>query len=99
MIVRSSLFPQKRANEVMKWRNNQRMKEKQAADQEVIAVKEAAHLLEYHARLTRKRALGRYKLRPEGPRQKMIQEDTHPTLSVLVKGTPLTSTCGICQCK
>ena len=62
------------------------MKEKQAADQEVISAKEAVHQEEYHARLARKRALGRYKLRAEGPRQKMIQEDTHPTLSVIVKG-------------
>uniref|UniRef100_A0A2A4JYC4 Translation initiation factor IF-2, mitochondrial n=1 Tax=Heliothis virescens TaxID=7102 RepID=A0A2A4JYC4_HELVI len=77
---------EKRANEVMRWRHNQRMKEKQAADQEVIAAKEAAHHAQYAARLARKRKLGRYKLRADGPRQKMIQHDTHPTLSVIVKG-------------
>lgn len=77
---------EKRANEVMRWRHNQRMKEKQAADQEVIAAKEAAHHEQYAARLARKRALGRYKLRADGPREKMIQHDNHPTLTVIVKG-------------
>ncbi|RVE55305.1 hypothetical protein evm_000203, partial [Chilo suppressalis] len=77
---------EKRANEVMKWRHNQRMKERQAADLQIIEAKEAAHKAEYHAARAKKRAMGRYKLRPDGPRQKMIQEDTHPTLSVIVKG-------------
>ncbi|XP_075982987.1 mitochondrial translation initiation factor 2 [Anticarsia gemmatalis] len=77
---------EKRANEVMKWRHNQRMRDKQAADLEVISAKEAAHQQQYAAALARKRALGRFKLRPAGPRQKMIQHDDHPTLSVLVKG-------------
>ncbi|XP_022836371.1 translation initiation factor IF-2, mitochondrial-like, partial [Spodoptera litura] len=77
---------EKRAGEVMRWRHSQRMKEKQAADVEVIAAREAAHQRAYTARLAHKRALGRYKLRAEGPRQKMIQYDTHPTLTVIVKG-------------
>ncbi|KAH9630044.1 hypothetical protein HF086_008014 [Spodoptera exigua] len=77
---------QKRASEVMRWRQAQRMKEKQAADVEAIAAKDAQHQQAYAARLARKRALGRYKLRAEGPREKMIQEDTHPTLTVIVKG-------------
>ncbi|XP_035449865.2 translation initiation factor IF-2, mitochondrial isoform X3 [Spodoptera frugiperda] len=77
---------EKRAGEVMRWRHTQRMKEKQASDLEVIAAKEACHQLQYSARLARKRALGRYKLRADGPREKMIQYDTHPTLTVVVKG-------------
>ncbi|XP_028177069.1 translation initiation factor IF-2, mitochondrial [Ostrinia furnacalis] len=77
---------EKRANEVMKWRHNQRMKEKQAVDLQAIEAKEAAHEAEYRAMLARKRAMGRYKMRREGPREKMLREDTHPTLSVLVKG-------------
>lgn len=77
---------EKRAAEVMKWRHNQRMKEKQASDLEVIAAKEATHRQQYRQQLERKRAMGRMRLRPEGPRQKMIQYDDHPTLSVIVKG-------------
>ncbi|KAJ8724167.1 hypothetical protein PYW07_008147 [Mythimna separata] len=77
---------EKRAAEVMRWRHNVRMKEKQAVDEEAIAAKTAAHQEQYHARLAHKRALGRYKMRAEGPRAKMIQHDTHPTLSVIVKG-------------
>lgn len=77
---------ERRANEVMKWRHNQRMKDKQVADLEVIAAKEAQHKETYHAALTRKRALGRYRMKPTGPRQKMIQYDNHPTLNVVVKG-------------
>ncbi|KPJ17703.1 Translation initiation factor IF-2, mitochondrial, partial [Papilio machaon] len=77
---------EKRANEVMRWRHSQRMKEKQEEDLEVISAKEAEHRAQYKARLAHKRALGRLRLRPDGPRQKQIQEDTHPTLSVIVKG-------------
>ncbi|XP_063367747.1 translation initiation factor IF-2, mitochondrial [Cydia amplana] len=77
---------EKRAAEVMKWRHNQRMKEKQASDLEVIAAKAAAHRQQYRQQLERKRAMGRMRLRPVGPRQKMIQYDDHPTLSVIVKG-------------
>ncbi|XP_063538875.1 translation initiation factor IF-2, mitochondrial [Cydia strobilella] len=77
---------EKRAAEVMKWRHNQRMKEKQTSDHEVIAAKEATHRQQYRQQLDRKRAMGRMRLRPVGPRQKMIQYDDHPTLSVIVKG-------------
>ncbi|CAH2094258.1 unnamed protein product [Euphydryas editha] len=77
---------EKRANEVMKWRHNQRMKEKQESDQEAISIKESEHQTQYKQMLAQKRAMGRFRTRPDGPRQKMIQEDDHPTLSVLVKG-------------
>ncbi|KAG6442547.1 hypothetical protein O3G_MSEX002418 [Manduca sexta] len=77
---------EKHANKVMKWRHNQRMKEKQDSDYEVIEAKTAEYRQEYRAKLMKKRTMGRFRLRPEGPRQKMIQEDTHPTLSVIVKG-------------
>ncbi|XP_032521055.2 translation initiation factor IF-2, mitochondrial [Danaus plexippus] len=77
---------EKRANEVMRWRSNQRMKEKQAVDSEAISVKEISHREEYQRQLAAKRALGRMKTRQQGPRQKMIQEDGHPALHVLVKG-------------
>ncbi|KAL0869414.1 hypothetical protein ABMA27_007652 [Loxostege sticticalis] len=77
---------EKRANEVMKWRHSQRMKEKQVVDLEAIEAKEAEHNAQYQATLARKRAMGRFKLRRQGPREKMIQEDTHPTLNVFVKG-------------
>ncbi|XP_060805283.1 translation initiation factor IF-2, mitochondrial [Amyelois transitella] len=77
---------EKRANEVMKWRQNQRMREKQEQDRTAIEAKETAHQEQYKAMLARKRALGRFKMRADGPRQKMIQHDTHPTLNVIVKG-------------
>lgn len=70
----------------MKWRHNQRMKEKQAQDLTMIEAKEAEHRQQYKAQLAKKRAMGRFRLRPDGPRQKMIQEDTHPTLSLVIKG-------------
>lgn len=72
----------------MKWRHGRRMKEKQARDLTAIEAKEAEHLQQYRERLAKKRAMGRFKLRPDGPRQKMIPEDSHPTLSLVVKGEP-----------
>ncbi|CAK1583259.1 unnamed protein product [Parnassius mnemosyne] len=75
---------EKRANEVMKWRHSQSMKEKQEEDSEAIS--EATHRAQYREALAHKRALGRMRLRPDGPRQKLIKEDTHPTLRVIVKG-------------
>nr|XP_021202298.2 translation initiation factor IF-2, mitochondrial isoform X3 [Bombyx mori] len=77
---------EKRAAEVMRWRAAQRMKEKQQSDSEVIEAKMSEHQQRYRAMLSRKRAMGRYKLKPEGPREKMIKEDTHPALNVIVKG-------------
>ncbi|XP_026490978.2 translation initiation factor IF-2, mitochondrial [Vanessa tameamea] len=77
---------EKRANEVMRWRHNQRMKEKQESDLEAINIKESEHQAIYKQKLAQKRSLGRFRTRQEGPRQKMIQEDDHPTLSVIVKG-------------
>lgn len=73
----------------MRYRSSQRMRDKQSSDLAAISVAQAAHRAAYRARLARKRALGRYKLRPDGPREKMLQHDTHPTLSVLVKGTDM----------
>ncbi|XP_046971293.1 translation initiation factor IF-2, mitochondrial [Vanessa cardui] len=77
---------EKRAGEVMRWRHNQRMKEKQESDLEAINIKESEHQAVYRQKLAQKRSLGRFRTRQEGPRQKMIQEDNHPTLSVIVKG-------------
>ncbi|GBP22863.1 Translation initiation factor IF-2, mitochondrial [Eumeta japonica] len=77
---------EKRAGEVMRWRSAERMKEKQEADLEVIHEKTEMERAAYKAQLAKKRAMGRLRLKPEGPRQKMIQEDLHPTLNILVKG-------------
>ncbi|CAG9565150.1 unnamed protein product [Danaus chrysippus] len=77
---------EKRANEVMKWRSNQRMKEKQAEDSEAISIKESTHREQYRRQLAAKRAAGRMRSRQEGPRQKMIQEGGEPAIHVLVKG-------------
>lgn len=77
---------QKRANEVIRYRQAQNMKEKQETDLEVMKEKEIEHQAQYRRQLAHKRALGRMKLRPTGPREKMIKEDTHPTLRLLLKG-------------
>ncbi|XP_050354336.1 translation initiation factor IF-2, mitochondrial [Nymphalis io] len=77
---------EKRASEVMRWRHNQRMKEKQESDLEAINIKESEHQAVYKQKLAQKRSLGRFRTRQEGPRQKMIRADTHPALAVLVKG-------------
>lgn len=36
--------------------------------------------------MRKKRALGVRRLRPEGPRQKQIQEDNFPKINVIIKG-------------
>lgn len=77
---------EKRAHEIVKWRESQKQEEKQTEEAEVIKVKQEQHLVEYKAQLEKKRKLGRFKLRREGPRQKEIQIDTSPMVHVLVKG-------------
>lgn len=62
------------------------MQEKQEKDAKVIAIKESEHKLTYGEHLQKKRLLGRFKLRREGPRPKMFIDCNEPTLSIVVKG-------------
>lgn len=77
---------EKRANEVIRWRMSRKMEEKQLSDSEVISAKETEARLQYKASLEKKRSLGRYKIKREGPREKLYKESNHPRLNVVVKG-------------
>nr|CAD7574580.1 unnamed protein product [Timema californicum] len=78
---------ERRAHEVMKWRKAQKLAEKQIADQEVVQKKVQEHYEVYKAQLEKKRLLGKFKMRPTGPREKEIKDDdTGPKVSVIVKG-------------
>ncbi|XP_023709849.1 translation initiation factor IF-2, mitochondrial isoform X2 [Cryptotermes secundus] len=78
---------EKRAREVMKWRESVRQAEKQEAEREAVACKIEEHLKIYKTQLEMRRKSGRYKLRPTGPRQKEIKDlDEGPRVSVVVKG-------------
>nr|CAD7607347.1 unnamed protein product [Timema genevievae] len=78
---------ERRAHEVMRWRGAQKLAKKQIADQEVVEKKVQEHYEVYKAQLEKKRRLGRFKMRPTGPREKEIKDDdTGPKISVIVKG-------------
>lgn len=77
---------QKRASEVMRFRKQLKMVEKQRDDSEIIAMKEAEHRAEYEEKLKKKRLLGRFRMRREGPREKMFVESNEPILHIVVKG-------------
>lgn len=78
---------EKRAHEVMKWRESVRQAEKQEAEREAVECKIEEHLKIYKTQLEMRRKLGRYKLRPTGPREKEIKDrDEGPRVSVVVKG-------------
>nr|CAD7405688.1 unnamed protein product [Timema cristinae] len=77
----------RRAHEVMRWRKAQKLAKKQIADQEVVEKKVQEHYEVYKAQLEKKRLLGKFKMRPTGPREKEIKDDdTGPKISVIVKG-------------
>nr|CAD7456769.1 unnamed protein product [Timema tahoe] len=77
---------ERRAHEVMRWRGTQKLAKKQIADQEVVEKKVQEHYEVYKAQLEKKRRLGRFKMRPTGPREKEIKDDdTGPKISVIVK--------------
>nr|CAD7430980.1 unnamed protein product [Timema monikensis] len=83
----SEEFDWQRAHEVMRWRKAQKLAKKQIADQEVVEKKVQEHYEVYKAQLEKKRLLGKFKMRPTGPREKEIKDDdTGPKISVIVKG-------------
>ncbi|KAI4468575.1 translation initiation factor if-2-related [Holotrichia oblita] len=77
---------EKQAKSALRAREAKKQIEKQMQDAEIISAKEQQHLREYRQKLQHKRSLGRYKLKPEGPRKPEIEKvDGPPTLSVIVK--------------
>lgn len=63
---------ERRAREVLRVRESKKIFVKQLEDSEIIAEKAAQHQHEYKERLALKRRLGRFKLRPTGPRKPEI---------------------------
>lgn len=77
---------EKYAHEVVKLREHLKLEEKQLSDADQIKIKQDQHQIAYREQLERKRKMGRFKVRPGGPRSKEIIPDTHPQVHVLVKG-------------
>lgn len=78
---------EQRAREVLKWREDQKMLEKQKADAIVIQKKLEEHLLQYKAELKQRREEGRFRKRPVIFRPKEYQETyTGPKLPIIIKG-------------
>lgn len=79
---------EKRAREVVKVRQEKKELAKQEEDLPVIEEKQAHHQREYKERLLMKRRLGRFKLKPDGPRKPEIptDDDPTPTLNIIVRG-------------
>ncbi|XP_063221675.1 translation initiation factor IF-2, mitochondrial [Bacillus rossius redtenbacheri] len=78
---------ERRAHEVMRWRESQQQAMKMEAAREVVEKKAQEHMQVYKANLEKKRMMGRYKLRPTGPRKKEYEEDDSlPKVGVIVKG-------------
>ncbi|KAJ3648830.1 hypothetical protein Zmor_020602 [Zophobas morio] len=78
---------EKRARDVVKFRQDKLDAEKLEEDAVMIAEKRAHHEKEYYERLKLKRSLGRYKLKNDGPRKPEIPKDDDPTpaLNVILK--------------
>uniref|UniRef100_A0A1B6EDF4 Translation initiation factor IF-2, mitochondrial n=2 Tax=Clastoptera arizonana TaxID=38151 RepID=A0A1B6EDF4_9HEMI len=77
---------EKKAQMVLKWREENLKKVKQEEEYSEISNKIEEHKKVYKAALEAKRKLGRYKVRREGPRQKEVVDTTELKLSVIIKG-------------
>ncbi|VVC93010.1 unnamed protein product [Leptidea sinapis] len=63
---------------------SERMRDRQASDEQAIAARSAQHHALYRRELERKRALGRFRVRRAGPREKMLPAgDLGPALNVM----------------
>lgn len=73
---------------MIKYRESKKLEEKQLADAVIVQQKTKEHLTAYRAQLEHKRRMGKFRLKPTGPRQKEIQdEDTSiPRVNIIVKG-------------
>jgi translation initiation factor IF-2 len=77
---------EKFAKSVIDSRIQEELKEKAKSDSVVIQQKTQQHLTNYKAMLAEKRRLGRFRLKPTGPRTKQFIPDDTIRLSILVKG-------------
>lgn len=77
---------EKRAHEVVRWRQIKQLEEKRDSDSDIIRARQEEHYLQYRTQLDEKRKIGRYKTRPVGPRKKEIIYDPTPTVHVIIKG-------------
>ncbi|KAJ9592515.1 hypothetical protein L9F63_015832, partial [Diploptera punctata] len=77
---------ERRANEVMRWRQSLQQTEKQEVDREAVEAKLQVHLKVYKPQLEERRRLGKYKMRRTGPREKEIKDDDQgPRVSIVVR--------------
>lgn len=77
---------ERKAREVIKYREDLLQKEKQLKDLKVIETKIDQHQREYKQVLELKRKMGRKKLKQQGPRKPEISdEDTGPSLNLILK--------------
>ncbi|CAH1983017.1 unnamed protein product [Acanthoscelides obtectus] len=78
---------EKLAREIIKFREDQKQKEKSEIELKAIEEKIQQHERQYKEKLQLKRRLGRFRMKPEGPRKPEIQTDTDgpPSLPVIVK--------------
>ncbi|KAF7991516.1 hypothetical protein HCN44_008887 [Aphidius gifuensis] len=84
---------ERRAHIVMHYRQSVRAKSKESEIAEYVKKQQEEHDIEYHKQLNEKRALGRRRSLPKGPRKKEIIEDENavPRLNVIIKGDVLGS--------
>uniref|UniRef100_A0A1I8P923 Tr-type G domain-containing protein n=1 Tax=Stomoxys calcitrans TaxID=35570 RepID=A0A1I8P923_STOCA len=77
---------EKKANSVLRYRQQEAQKEKAEQSLEEIRKKEEEHLAKYRAERDARRLAGRFRLR-HGPRPKeMVEDDGVPRVSVIIKG-------------
>ncbi|KAL1513124.1 hypothetical protein ABEB36_002584 [Hypothenemus hampei] len=77
---------EKFARRVIKFREDQLEKKKMAEDLQIIKEKREEHEKEYKENLNKKRLLGRFRSRREGPRKpETIEKDGLPSINVIIK--------------
>ncbi|XP_071054403.1 translation initiation factor IF-2, mitochondrial [Onthophagus taurus] len=77
---------EKKARNVLKTREEKNVKDKEEENLAIIEAKEKEHSKIYQEKLKLRRSLGRFKLRPEGPRKPEYErDDTSPHLNIILK--------------
>ncbi|XP_015588202.1 translation initiation factor IF-2, mitochondrial isoform X2 [Cephus cinctus] len=77
---------EKRAHQVLRYREARLSHQKSLEQQEAADKKHQDYLTEYKTLLEKRRAMGRRKLKREGPREKEIKDDNVPKVNVVIKG-------------
>ncbi|KAL1122340.1 hypothetical protein AAG570_003745 [Ranatra chinensis] len=77
---------EKRAHEIVEWRQARRMAQKQEEEWEMIEKQREEHYKVYRKQLEAKRKLGRFRLKPTGHQPKETPVDSRPRLSIVLKG-------------